>query len=98
MIDAFERGDYFRAILREVDGTAIAFQGADRFIPVDRHEKSVAEGPRLLEVAHVSGVKQIEAAVRENKLAPLFAAFLSRSRQLLGGENFFLHGSGAMKS
>ena len=82
-IDAAQGAEHLGALLRCIDGTSGTFQFADRGVAVDRHDKGVAEGPRLVEVADVADVKDIEDPVREDELSPRPVEFLAQGGDLV---------------
>ncbi len=94
MVDASERRDDFRAIGLAIQGPAFAFKGPHRFITVDGHGQRVSQGARGLEITDVSGMQKIEAPIRQDKPFSLVAQRFRDNRQLIGVDNFSVHGLG----
>lgn len=78
VVDHFEGGEDFGAVVLGVDGARGAFEGADALVTVEGDEEGVTALAGLAEVADVAGVEEIKAAVGEDE----FAAFLGE----LGGD------------
>ena len=70
-IDAFERGQHLRAFLSRNQRTARALQGAHRFVTVQAHDQAIAKRARLLKVARVPNMQEVEAPVGEDDALPL---------------------------
>ena len=64
VIYTFERRDDLSPVAFRVQGTAFAFQHANRIIAIDRDGERVAERAGGLEVSNVSDVQQIKATIR----------------------------------
>ena len=71
VIDAAEGGEDLGAVEFSVDGAGGAFESADRGVGVEGNDEGVAEGASMLEVADVTGVKEVEAAVGEDQATAL---------------------------
>ena len=65
-VDARERRENFGALGLRRDRPARSLVGAHRSIGVDADDQRVAERPRLLQIADMAGVQQIEDAVGEH--------------------------------
>ncbi|RMP03935.1 hypothetical protein ALQ30_05662 [Pseudomonas syringae pv. persicae] len=66
-----------------VDRTARPFQAADRRVIVDGHDQTITQRPRLLQVGHMTGVKNVEAAIGEDDFFLVRARIIDRQQQLL---------------
>ena len=54
------------AALQRIDRAPRALQAPRRIVVVDGHDEAVAEFPRLVQIAHMAGVQNVEAAVGEH--------------------------------
>lgn len=88
-IDVLKRRENQGAVGLMVDGTAGAFEFADRGIAVHPHEKSVALMTRRLQIGDVAGMEEIEAAVGDDKAPASRAEVRPPTDQGFGVENFF---------
>ena len=75
-INAFQRGDNFRAFPLGQNGPPLAFQLPYTGIAVETDDQRLAKLARLFQAAHVARMQQVEAPVRENNAPPVafFAA------------------------
>ena len=81
VIHATERGDHLRAVLLRVERPVGAFEFAHRTVAVQTNGQSVAQRTGLAQIAHMPGMKQIEATVGENQLPPLRLHHVAHARQ-----------------
>ena len=93
IVYTLERRDDFSSVAFGVQRTAFTFQRPNRIISVDRDNERVAERTRGLEIANVSDVQQIKAAIRQNKLAALLTKGVGDGRETIWIENFSTHGA-----
>lgn len=84
VVDGLERADDLGAVELAVDGARGALVAAHGRIRVEAEHEAVAEGARLLEVAHMAGVQDVEAAVREDDLLPGAVQDLTESLDIIG--------------
>lgn len=70
-VHAPQRGENFGTIVLRGDRTVRPFQFSHRAIAVQAYGQSIAQCPRLLQIADMAGVEQIEAAVGKNKTPTL---------------------------
>src|SRR5205823_5644550 len=79
VVDHLECGQHLRALALAEDRSSGSFAEAlDRPIAVQTDDQEVTEAARVAQRAHVSGMNQIEAPVRENhrsSAAPLFGEY-----------------------
>jgi hypothetical protein len=78
-INAFERGEDFRAFAFGDDGTPFTFQWPNARIAVQSDDQHVTQFPRLLEDSNMSRVQHFKAAVGKNDAAAV--AFLAAKPQ-----------------
>ena len=73
VVDGDERARDRRAVKLRVDGARLALEAAHGSVGVEPKHEAVAEGARLLQVAHMPRMQDVEAAVREDDALPRFA-------------------------
>ena len=61
-----QTGEHPQAAGQRVDGTALALQALHRSVVVHCDHKPVANGTGFIEVGHMAGVENVEAAVGEH--------------------------------
>jgi hypothetical protein len=83
VVDASEGGEDLGAVLLTIHRAGGTFQRADAGVAIHRDEERIAERARLLQVADVADMEEIEAAIREHELA----AF--RAHAFADGGEFF---------
>jgi hypothetical protein len=98
VVDGAKSGDEIGAGGFRQDGAAGAFESADAGVAIHRDDEDVAFAASPFQIADVSDVQRIEAAIREDD--SLTAAFVSGEKlaETIAGDNFGLrlaHGSGA---
>src|SRR6266487_2301174 len=75
VVDAGERGQDFGSFGLRDERPAGAFEGTRAGVIIETEDQEIAERPRLLEVAHVAQVEQVETAVgKDAALARLLPA------------------------
>ena len=92
-IHGFEGGDHGGAVGLRMDGAIGPFEFADRTVAVQTHDEGSGFIARGLEVIHVAGVQNIEAAVGGSQWFALRSECLTPGGQGIGRENFFLENS-----
>ncbi len=68
-VDRAQRGHDLGSVVLRIDRPGRSLELAHRGVRVQRHDQGVAERARLVEVADVAGVQQVEAAIGEDQLA-----------------------------
>ena len=66
LVDRAERAEHQGALVLRNERSAQPFDGPDRSIAVQAHNKAVAQAPGLLEQVDVPRMEHVEAAVRED--------------------------------
>src|SRR5215469_14104452 len=75
VVDVGERGQDFGSFFLRDERSARAFQNTRASVIIETEDQKIAERPRLLEVAHVAKVEQVETAVgKDAALARLLPA------------------------
>ena len=88
-VDGLQRGKNRHAILLAIDGSALALELADGCVRVHADQESIGLVSRGLEIGHVSGMEDVEAAIGDGKAESLISKTLPPGRQGLHRENLF---------
>jgi len=88
VVDSGERGNKFGARRRGQNRAAGTFEPADTRIGIYRDDEEIAFAARALEIADVSGVQNVEAAVREHDCFSAGAMLLETRLQIGARKNF----------
>lgn len=83
MVDAAERRQHLGTVEFAVEGALGALEFPDRGVAVDGHDQGIAALPRLLEIADMSRVKQIETAVGEYQFLSRSGILRAKGRQFI---------------
>ena len=67
VIHAAEGGEHFGAVVLRVEGTVRTLQLTDGLVAVQTDSQSIAQGAGLAQIAHVTGMEQVEASVGEDE-------------------------------
>src|SRR5437588_621856 len=90
VVDAGERGQDFGSFGLWDEWSARAFQSARAGVIIETEDQKIAERPRLLEVAHVAQVEQVETAVGEDAALARLLPALHLGDKLLATMYFLL--------
>src|SRR6266699_27023 len=90
VVDAGERGQGFGSFGLRDERPAGAFEGTRAGVIIETEDQEITERPRLLEVAHVAQVEQVEAAVGEDTALARPLPALHLGGKLLAATYFLL--------
>src|SRR5438034_3573321 len=90
VVDAGERGQDFGSFGLRDERSAGAFEGARAIIIIEAEDQEITERPRLLEVAHVAKVEQVETAVGKDAALARTLPALHLAGKVLAATYFLL--------
>ena len=89
-IHGLEGSDHGGTVGLRMDGAIGSLEFADRTVAVQTHDQGSGFIACALEIIHVAGMENIEAAIGGSQRFPLRSECLSPGGQGIGRENFFL--------